>query len=389
MFLRFFYLFLWIPFLCFSSFEDGKKFFDEGDCEQARTILSKDSFSENWRAQLYLLASQGFTAGERSEPLLVGLKSHIDRIINSPSHADYTAANLVHAFWHLYSERTNNLSPDVIAGVSSSLIRTREASSHLPRSVTLLAAHEGEGLLASPQANSSYHAINIGNEAETENFPPLRSGLEEINTAEIRQAIRQDSYFPIDTLFTEDPSQERGLKVLEKLCREGSHHAHYFLSVFYLGLDGGGKDIKTLGLGYLLSAGELENVSAHNKIKEFLKMLPQEGWAPNCKFWCGCPPYGVSRLGCGGDSGGRWWNCGLGVCGYATRWTAEKFFFNIRHVSRTTLRHFLASASAAAVLIQLLETQGLIDWFDSDQTAPGWLGFFGAAIAYLDSAKKR
>ena len=387
MFLRFFYLFLSISLLSFSSFEDGRKLFDAGDCEEARSVLSKDYFSENWKAQLYLLASQGFASGERSEALLAGLKTQIDKTINSPSHADYIAANLVHAFWHLFSERTKNLSPALIAGVSSSLSGGQGGLDRPPRSVTLLAAREADSLLASAQASASYHTIDIGSEAGS--FPPLRSGLEEINTAEISQAIRQESYFPMEDLFAEQPSQEQGLRILEKLCNGKNHHAPYFLSVFYLGLDEGGKDLKTFGLGYLLLAADLGNISASNKIREFLKMHPQDGWAPNCKIWCGCPPYGASRLGCGGDSVGTWWNCGLGVCGYATRWTAEKFFFNIRHVSRTTLRHLLASASAAAVLIQLLETQGLIDWFDSDQTAPGWLGFFGAAVAYLDSAKKR
>lgn len=381
MFFRFFYLFLILPLWVFSSLEDAKEYFKMGDYEKARTVLSShDSFNENWRAQLYLIASQGFDPLERSETLISELKTHIGTVSKNPRHEDYVMAHLVHALWHLYSEGSIESDVAIIRESASPVLRERERVPPRVPTATLLApraeAAEGDGLLVSGPNPSYYLAINMPEGPY--DAPSLGRRWEDINTSEILNDIQPNQYFPIPQLFEGTPSQEEGLKILYALRRLGHHHASYFLGAFYLGIEEQDREVlaqnKTLGLGYLMYAGHLGNTAALFQSQEILNLNSKAGWAANCMGWCFWKPYGVPRLGCGGDSLGQKFMCGLGLCGCGTSWTAEQFCISLRKVTRISLKNTAILGGMVLMFLQQLENAGLIDIFKNDDAVAGWVG---------------
>jgi hypothetical protein len=390
MFFRFFYFLLFFGICANSSIKEGIDFFTEGDYAQARTVLGKESFDENWKAQLYLLASQEFEPKERSEALLAGLKNHLRTALAHSGHVDYIPAKLVEAFWNLYSEQTVRLPGDVFRGLGDlnlSRVSLRPTERHASAQGV---AQEGDRLLASSDTERDYHAINMG-PAEHGPFPPLAAGLEEVNTEDIVRYIRHAQYFPISTLFEGRPSEQEGFRILCDLVRERNPHALYFLGAFFLSNEEGeGTALaknKGMGLGCMMAAAHLGNASAFMLSKKILNMDDLDGWANNCKIWCFSREGKESPcLGCGGDSTGKWWHCGLGLCGFKTRWNAAQLFSSIRNVSRTTLENLAMLAGMGLIFVQQLEDLGAINpIFGENKPVSGIIGLlmsggaFGAA----------
>lgn len=111
-----------------------------------------------------------------------------------------------------------------------------------------------------------------------------------------------------------------------------------------------------------------------------------KGWINNCIIWCGAGgPACRERFICGGDARGDWWRCNFGLFGFKTRWSLGQLCSNVRNVSRTTLENLAMLAGMSLILVQQLETAGLIDIFEEDQAVVGWIGLltagggFGAA----------
>ncbi|MFN7663047.1 MAG: hypothetical protein ACK5PQ_04960 [Alphaproteobacteria bacterium] len=370
-----------------ASLKEGVDLFNQGEYEKSRSVLGHESLNENWKAQLYLLASQGFDKKERSMPLLAALKAQVNKIDRADT-KDGVAIQLVHAFWHLYSEETQPFISPTFVNIAPQ--RHPQESQH--RGVSLLAApDEGDSLLTTTgPAQPQYHTIQREGEAQV---APLAAAREIVSSSELISQLRDENFFPLADLFEGLPDEQKGVSILEKLAKENNPHAAYFLGVFYAtykNLEGDQeKSIQGQGWHYLMKAASLKCADSIRICNEVLGVSPEEGWANNCKMWCGWAPRGVSRVACGSDISQNWWQCGLGLCGYATRWSADRLFLNIFGVSRVTLRHLLMVASSTGMLLQLLEEQGFIDIFPEGQTAPGWLGAVGAIIAYLDSAKKR
>jgi hypothetical protein len=458
MVIKYFYFFftLIISLASYSSFREGIDLFNQGDYERAKGILVQESFNDNIRAQLYLLASQGFEHKERSDHLILGLKTLLQTAVGDTRHADHIPALLVKSFWNLYSENTIRASVVLVPQVKrlrrihthhqrvSGPRRSHSPGEHVrfadeseeedniplvsspaaSRKEEPVQAHaEGSHSIPLVQASSSNvlpsETPRVAFSSRLSSSPALRLsasrgsfseddmeaqdelieessilpavGLENLDIREILNYVKGDNFFPLPGLFDGTPSEEEGEKELRTLVKERNHHAFYFLGAFYLNDKEGNSPTviaqrKGQGLGAIMSAARLDNTRATEFCKQFLKLDAGEEWTQNCKIWCGYGvPAGDPRVGCGGDSSGSWWNCGLGLCGFKTRWNVAQLCAGIRSISRTSLEHIVMTAGFGLLVLQQLESNEVVDLGDGAARVAGLGGVVAALGAYLSA----
>jgi hypothetical protein len=353
----------------FSSLRQGVDAFHEGNYKEARRILGQDNFDENINAQFFLLASQGFGVRDRDEHLVAGLKSLVQKALNDSRHDLHIPAQLIHIFWNLYSENTQQDSPLRTGGII--LTAPMEIETPVARRAPSRGVTEDDALL---EEGIPQHRPDISIPMD---LPPLGSSFERPDLDEIESHIHRGQYFPIPTLFEGEPSERVGVTTLSDLVRGRNSHALFCMGSYFLAQDQEGH--KSTGLGCLVSAAHLDNTAAHNLVKNLIGIKEKKGWTENCTLWfCSGGPACAERLVCGGDARGEWWRCNFGLFGFKTRWSLGQLCSNVRNVSRTSLENLAMLAGMGLLLVQQLETAGLIDIFEDNQAVVGWIGLLAA-----------
>jgi len=373
MFYKSFLFFVLFSFSSFSSLRQGVDAFHEGNYKEARRILGQDNFDDNFKAQFFLLASQGFDARDRDEHLLAGLKSLVRTALADDRHDLHVPAQLIRAFWNLYSENTQQDSPLRTGGVI--LTAPMEIETPVARRTASRGVTEDASLLEDRLPHVT--DVRIAMEDPGSHLPALGSRFERPDLEEIESHIHGGQHFPIPTLFEGEPSERIGVTELSELVEERNAHALFCMGSYLLAQDQ--ECHKSTGLGLLVSAAHLDNTTSYNLVKNLIGIKGKKGWTENCAlWWCSGGPACAERLACGGDTRGDWWRCNLGLFGFKTRWSLGQLCFNVRSVSRTTWQALVGSAGAVLVVIQQLNTAGLIDVFENNQTAAGWIGLLAA-----------
>lgn len=358
-----------------ATFSEALDEFNEGNYASARAIFSK--FETDIRARLYLLASQEFANIPISEPVKVGLKALIEEALANQRHEDHIAAQIVHAFWHIYSE---DATPPIRGHQPAFHSADESPWRQVPRDEPADGARHEDHVALQMEAGVPRSGFEGGD--------LLGAALGRVDVEDLEVAIHQGEYFPISDLFEGTPSVDAGVRMLQALGAQRDHHAMYFLGNYIYGedLDHNGLDLdhkREIGLGLIAGAAHLKNATAKALIDQLMGEERQKGWIHNCGMWCCCSgASGTKRFYCGADQHGQWWICSMGLCGCRTRWSMGELCFNVQNLSRQTLGGIGFFFGLGLIITQQLSNSELIDLSDNMEEFLGWMGAFLAAGGY-------
>ena len=365
---RFLFIVLLSSSIASAALDEAREAFAVGKYDAVHQTLKKPASAADHRAQLYLLATQFFDNRHPSAPTKEALKMHIAQVRGDKSHEDYLAANLAWAFWNIYSEDAE------LPHIDQQPIFDPEMQRLVPGDLThygsAASSIVGASLDATDTDGAGFDAMERGEAGLGVSY---RAPLERVNIDAVEAVINNSEYFPIRDLFEGQPSVAEGLRVLSLMGKEGIHHGLYFLGSYTYGA-GDERERKAAGLGYITSAAHLKNATAEDLLLKLLDKQKEPGWLHNCKIWCLWGPTRAKRLTCGASDDKKWWLCGLGLCGYATRWSANQLCFNIRGLSREAVGAVGFVAGLGLLFTQRLDQDGIIDVPENWDSFLGWLG---------------